>query len=50
LYQGGALAAMLDFFKMLVAAGMPGLGYSDLLAMIVNPLIGPKGRSNIPQT
>lgn len=45
LLQGGALAAMLDFFKMLVAAGVPGLAYSDLLALLVNPVIGPKGGS-----
>jgi hypothetical protein len=34
---------MLDFFKTLVAAGLPGLAYSDLLSMLVNPVIGPKG-------
>jgi hypothetical protein len=36
---------MLEFFKTLVAAGVPGLAYSDLLAMLVNPVIGPKGHN-----
>ena len=40
---------MLDFFKTLVAAGVPGLAYSDLLAMLVNPVIGPKGGKILPQ-
>jgi len=43
LLQGAALSAMLDFFKSVVAAGIPGLGHSDLLALLVNPVLGPKG-------
>ena len=42
-FQGGALSAMLDFFKTIVAAGMPGLGHSDLLALLAHPVLGTKG-------
>jgi len=43
LLQGAALTAMLDFFKSVVAAGVPGLGHSDLLSLLVNPVLGSKG-------
>ena len=38
LLQGGALSAMLEFFKTIVSGGVSGLGHSDLLA-----LLGAKG-------
>ena len=40
LLQGAALAAMLDFFRALVGAGVPGLSHSDMLALLVNPIPG----------
>ena len=40
LLQGAALTAMLDFFKSVVSAGVPGLAHSDLLALLVNPVLG----------
>ena len=43
LLQGGALAAMLEFFKTIVSAGVPGLGHSDLLALLAHPVLGGKG-------
>ena len=45
LLQGGALAAMLEFFKTIVAAGVPGLSHSDLLALLAHPVLGGKGGS-----
>lgn len=38
LLQGAALNSMLEFFQALVKAGLPGLGYRDLLAMLVVPV------------
>ncbi|MEQ2205427.1 Cullin-associated NEDD8-dissociated protein 1 [Xenoophorus captivus] len=38
LLQGGALAAMLDFYQALVATNSPGLGYMDLLRMLTGPV------------
>lgn len=38
LLQGGALAAMLDFFQALVATGTASLGYMDLLRMLTGPV------------
>uniref|UniRef100_UPI003AAB08F0 cullin-associated NEDD8-dissociated protein 1 isoform X2 n=1 Tax=Centroberyx gerrardi TaxID=166262 RepID=UPI003AAB08F0 len=38
LLQGGALAAMLDFYQALVATDTPGLGYMDLLRMLTGPV------------
>ncbi|XP_007575565.1 PREDICTED: cullin-associated NEDD8-dissociated protein 1 isoform X1 [Poecilia mexicana] len=38
LLQGGALAAMLDFYQALVATKTPGLGYMDLLRMLTGPV------------
>ncbi|XP_015114228.1 cullin-associated NEDD8-dissociated protein 1 [Diachasma alloeum] len=38
LLQGAALNAMLEFFQALVQAGIPGLGYRELLAMLVAPV------------
>ena len=35
---GAALNSMLEFFQALVKAGLPGLGYRDLLAMLVAPV------------
>jgi len=43
LLQGAALAAMLDFFRALVGAGVPGLSHSDMLALLVNPILTQKG-------
>merc|ERR1719232_1448318 len=45
LLQGAALAAMLEFFKSVVSAGVPGLAHNDLLALLVNPVLGGKGGS-----
>ncbi|XP_071441523.1 cullin-associated NEDD8-dissociated protein 1 [Hetaerina americana] len=36
LLQGAALDSMLGFFRALVVAGLPGLGHSDLLGMLVS--------------
>lgn len=38
LLQGAALNAMLDLFQALVQAGIPGLGYRELLSMLVAPV------------
>lgn len=38
LLQGAALNSMLEFFQALVKAGLPGLEYRDLLAMLVAPV------------
>uniref|UniRef100_A0A3B5MBT1 TATA-binding protein interacting (TIP20) domain-containing protein n=1 Tax=Xiphophorus couchianus TaxID=32473 RepID=A0A3B5MBT1_9TELE len=38
LLQGGALAAMLDFYQALVATKTSGLGYMDLLRMLTGPV------------
>uniref|UniRef100_A0A8D3DEG0 TATA-binding protein interacting (TIP20) domain-containing protein n=1 Tax=Scophthalmus maximus TaxID=52904 RepID=A0A8D3DEG0_SCOMX len=38
LLQGGALAAMLDFYQALVSTETPGLGYMDLLRMLTGPV------------
>ena len=43
LLQGGALSAMLEFFKTIVSAGVSGLGHSDLLALLAQPVLGAKG-------
>ena len=57
LLQGAALAAMLDFFRSLVSAGspslpldlstsppgLPGLSHSDMLALLVTPVLGARG-------
>ena len=43
LLQGGALSAMLEFFKTIVSAGVAGLGHSDLLALLAHPVLGAKG-------
>jgi len=45
LLQGAALQAMLDFFRALVASGAPGLGHSDLLSLLVAPVLGSRGAS-----
>ncbi|XP_033207231.1 cullin-associated NEDD8-dissociated protein 1 isoform X2 [Belonocnema kinseyi] len=42
LLQGAALNSMLEFFQALVQAGIPGLGYRELLSILVAPV-------NIPQ-
>ena len=41
--QGGALGAMLDLFQCLVSANSPVLTYSDLLSLLVNPVLGARG-------
>ncbi|KAK0135024.1 Cullin-associated NEDD8-dissociated protein 1 [Merluccius polli] len=38
LLQGGALAAMLDFYKALVTTETAGLGYMDVLRMLTGPV------------
>ncbi|XP_015609851.1 cullin-associated NEDD8-dissociated protein 1 isoform X1 [Cephus cinctus] len=38
LLQGAALNSMLEFFQALVQAGIPGLGYRELLSMLVAPV------------
>lgn len=38
LLQGIALNSMLEFFQALVQANLPGLGYRDLLAMLIIPV------------
>lgn len=43
LLQGAALNAMLDFFKALVAAKLPGLGQKELLGLLVDPVLAPTG-------
>jgi len=45
LLQGAALAAMLDFFRSLVSAGIPGLSHSDMLTLLVTPVLGGRGNS-----
>ena len=42
-FQGVALNAMLEFFRCLVAAKVPGLGQKDLLALLVNPVLQQQG-------
>ena len=42
-FQGGALGAMLELFQCLVAANSPVLTYPDLLALLVNPVLGARG-------
>ena len=34
---------MLEFFKSLVSAGIPGLSSNDLLTLLVNPVMSAKG-------
>lgn len=48
LLQGAALTSMLELFQALVLANLPGLGYRELLGLLVNPVtsqgtIGPSG-------
>lgn len=38
LLQGAALNSMLEFFQALVQAGLPGLSYKELLAMLISPI------------
>ncbi|XP_063225020.1 cullin-associated NEDD8-dissociated protein 1 [Bacillus rossius redtenbacheri] len=38
LLQGAALNSMLEFFQALAKAGLPGMGYRDLLNMLVAPI------------
>jgi cullin-associated NEDD8-dissociated protein 1 len=45
LLQGAALNSMLEFFKSLVAANLPGLGQKDLLKLLVDPVLSPSGAS-----
>ncbi|KAG0714350.1 Cullin-associated NEDD8-dissociated protein 1 [Chionoecetes opilio] len=46
LLQGGALKAMQDLFESVVRAGLPGLGYQDILTHLLAPLVSPQA-SNI---
>lgn len=50
LLQGAALNSMLEFFQALVMANLPGLGYRELLALLVNPVVsqGNVGPSGVP--
>ena len=41
--QHAALIAMLDFFKSVLSAQVPGLVHSDLPALLVNPILGGEG-------
>lgn len=43
---GGALRAMQDLFEAVVRAGLPGLGYQDILNHLLAPLVSPQA-SNI---
>ncbi|XP_014297197.1 cullin-associated NEDD8-dissociated protein 1 [Microplitis demolitor] len=38
LLQGAALSAMLEFFQALVQADIPGVGYQELLSMLIEPV------------
>ncbi|XP_069960266.1 cullin-associated NEDD8-dissociated protein 1 [Cherax quadricarinatus] len=42
LLQGGALKAMQDLFESVVRAGLPGLGYQDILNHLLAPLVSPQ--------
>ncbi|CAL4060788.1 unnamed protein product, partial [Meganyctiphanes norvegica] len=46
LLQGGALKAMQELFEAIVQAGLPGLGYQDILNHLLAPLVSPNA-SNI---
>lgn len=46
LLQGGALKAMQELFESIVHAGLPGLGYQDILNHLLAPLVSPNA-SNI---
>lgn len=46
LLQGGALKAMQELFEAIVQAGLPGLGYQDILNHLLAPLVSPQA-SNI---
>lgn len=39
---GGALKAMQDLFEAVVRAGLPGLGYQDILNHLLAPLVSPQ--------
>lgn len=43
LLQGAALSALLEFLTAVVRAGVPGLSHTDLLRLLVNPILGGKG-------
>jgi len=43
LLQGAALSALLEFLTAVVRAGVPGLSHTDLLGLLVNPILGGKG-------
>uniref|UniRef100_A0A0P4WFD3 TATA-binding protein interacting (TIP20) domain-containing protein n=1 Tax=Scylla olivacea TaxID=85551 RepID=A0A0P4WFD3_SCYOL len=45
LLQGGALKAMQDLFEAVVRAGLPGLGYQDILTHLLAPLVSPQASS-----
>jgi cullin-associated NEDD8-dissociated protein 1 len=36
---GAALSSMLEFFQALVQAGLPGLGFRDLISLLRNPVL-----------
>lgn len=39
LLQGAALNSMLEFFKSLVQANLPGLSFHELLNMLISPVL-----------
>lgn len=47
LLQGAALNAMLEFFQALVTCRLQGLGYSELLQMLISPILNGTGKETI---
>jgi len=47
LLQGAALASMLDFFQALVQAGLPGLGFRELVLLLRQPVISEQMAANL---
>ncbi|XP_064651957.1 cullin-associated NEDD8-dissociated protein 1-like [Lineus longissimus] len=50
LLQGGALLAMLEFFQALVSSGAPGLGFKELIQMLLYPIYDPNHSAQPPNT
>jgi cullin-associated NEDD8-dissociated protein 1 len=48
MHTGAALNSMLEFFQALVKAGLPGLGYRDLLSMLVTPVTQGRVGESVP--
>lgn len=47
LLQGAALASMLDFFQALVQAGLPGLGFRELVILLRQPVTSDNAASTL---